>query len=247
MIPTAYESGPEDGPLVVLVHGTPDRRNAFRRVAAHLPDYRLLTYDRRGYGESASLPPATTLVQHAHDLLAIIGDRRVVAVGHSFGGNAVIQAAMIDPARFHAVGLWESSMCWLPGWPQDHIDGVRAMAETPDPRELGERINRGMLGDAWDRLDDAGRELRRVEGIAFALDMSFLLSRPFDLGELEVPFVHGVGTDTIVPHAVGAPLIAKESGVEPLVYEGLAHLAHTQAPETWASFVRAVVAAVRRA
>jgi pimeloyl-ACP methyl ester carboxylesterase len=49
--PTAHETGPDDAPLLVLVHGAPDRRNAFRRSQALMPRFRTLTYDRRGYGD----------------------------------------------------------------------------------------------------------------------------------------------------------------------------------------------------
>ena len=134
-------------------------------------------------------------------------------------------------------------MCWLPGWPVEHIDEVRALAETDEPKELGERMGRALIGPgAWDRLDEAGRELRRVEGHAFALDMSFILEEPYDVRDVKVPFSHGVGTDTTGPHAVGAQLLAEQTGVEATVIDGVSHLAHIQAPDRWANFVRAVLA-----
>lgn len=243
MNPTPYEMGPVDGRLVVLVHGAPDRRGAFRRVQRHLPEFRVVTYDRRGYGDSAALPPATSLADHAHDLLAALEGRRAVVVGHSFGGNVALHAATLQPELFAVVGAWETSMCWLPGWPADHVDEVQAFAESDDPRQLGERMGRALIGpEAWDRLDDAGHELRRVEGHAFALDMSFLLRQPYDLHDLTMPLNHGLGGDTQGAHVVGARLLAEQTGVDATVIDGVTHLAHIQAPGRWAEYVRAVVA-----
>jgi pimeloyl-ACP methyl ester carboxylesterase len=241
--PTPYETGPEDGALLVLVHGAPDRRGAFRRVQRHLAEYRVVTYDRRGYGDSAALPLATSMADHAHDLLTVLDGRRAVVVGHSFGGNVALQAATLQPDMFAAIGIWETSMCWLPGWPANHVNEVRALADTDDPRQLAERMGRALIGpEAWDRLDHAGRELRRVEGHAFALDMSFLLHEPYDLHDVTMPFSHGLGADTRGAHAVGARLLAEQTGVDAIVIDGVNHLAHIQAPDRWANFVRAVVA-----
>jgi pimeloyl-ACP methyl ester carboxylesterase len=246
--PTAYQTGPEDAELIILVHGAPDRRTAFRRVQRHLPEFRVVTYDRRGYGESAALPLAASLADHAHDLLRVLEGRRAVVVGHSFGGNVALHAVTLQPELFAAVGIWESSMCWLPGWPAEHIDEVRALAETDDTRMLGERMGRALIGPtAWDRLDEAGRELRRVEGHAFALDMSFILEEPYDVHDVKVPFSHGVGGDTEGAHSVGARLLAQQTGVDAVVVDGVSHLAHIQAPHQWAQFVRAVLALVRPA
>jgi pimeloyl-ACP methyl ester carboxylesterase len=222
----------------VLVHGAPDRRNAFRRSQALLPQFRTLTYDRRGYGDSAGLAPATALADHADDLLNILDGRQAVAIGHSFGGNIALQAATLKPELFDAVGIYETSMCWLPGWPGDHVAAVRKMAETADPRALGEGMAQRLIGPAaWDQLDDEGRELRRLEGEAFTLDMGFLLSQPYDLRDLTVPFRHGLGGASEGAHVVGAGLLAELTGIHPTILDGVNHLAHIQAPDKWAGFV----------
>jgi pimeloyl-ACP methyl ester carboxylesterase len=239
--PTAHETGPDDAPLLVLVHGAPDRRNAFRRSQALLPQFRTLTYDRRGYGDSATLAPATTLADHADDLLNILNGRQAVVVGHSFGGNIVLHAATRKPELFAAVGIYETSMCWLPGWPTDHVAEVRRMAETADPRAFGEAMARRLIGQAaWDRLGDEGRELRRLEGKAFALDMGFLLSQPYDLRDLTAPFGHGLGGASEGAHVVGARLCTELTGIDPTILDGVSHLAHIQAPDKWAHFVEGI-------
>jgi len=238
-----HESGPPDAPLVVLVHGAPDRCAGFRRVSTLLDDLHVLIYDRRGYGEAVDLEPVTSLREHADDVLDVLGGRQAVLVGHSFGGNVALLAASLRPDLVRAAGSWESSMCWLPGWPPEHFASVRTMAEAEDTEALGERMGRALLGsERWERLSEDDRRARRAEGRAFAADMGFLLTEPFDLTALPVPYLHGLGGDTTGIHLDAAPLISRVSGVEPMVIEGTSHLVHTQAPEKWASFVRAVVA-----
>jgi pimeloyl-ACP methyl ester carboxylesterase len=238
-----HDHGPDDAPLVILVHGAPDRSTAFGRALKELDDLHVVVYDRRGYGESVDLAPAVALRDHAEDLVEVVDGRRAVVVGHSFGGNIAMQAAALRPDLFASVGTWETSMCWLAGWPADHTALVRTMAEAPDTRALGDQMGRSLLGRGWDRLDDAGRELRRAEGLAFALDMRFLLDEPYDVRAVRPPIVHGLGGDSVGAHVVGARLFADAIGVEPVVVPGTAHLVHTQAPGEWATFVRRVVAA----
>ena len=50
-------SGPEDAPVVVLVHGYPDNRSVWDLVVDDLEhDHRVATYDVRGAGESTAPP-----------------------------------------------------------------------------------------------------------------------------------------------------------------------------------------------
>jgi pimeloyl-ACP methyl ester carboxylesterase len=241
-----HAHGRGDGPAVVLVHGAPDRSTAFGRALDELDDLRVAVYDRRGYGESVAMAPAATLGAHADDLidiLAAFAGGPAVVVGHSFGGNVAMYAAVRRPDLVAAVGTWETSMCWLAGWPADHTALVRDLAETPDARALGEQMGRSLLGArGWERLDEPGRELRRAEGLAFALDMRFLLDAPYDVRAVRAPIVHGLGGDSVGAHVVGARCFADAIGVEPVLIPGTSHLVHTQAPSAWAAFVRRVVA-----
>jgi pimeloyl-ACP methyl ester carboxylesterase len=227
----------------VLVHGAPDRSSAFRRSLRHLTDLHTVVYDRRGYGGSSRLEPAASLVDHAQDLIAVLDGRRAIVVGHSFGGNVALHAATLRPELVAAVAVWEPSNCWLPEWPPDHTQEVRDLAYVDDPEELGEQMARRLLGaSGWDRLDHEGRALRRAEGLAFSLDMRFLLQPPFDLTQVEAPAMVGVGGETTGPHLVGAHLLAAALDTEPTLVPACGHLVHMQAPEIWAGFVRNAVA-----
>jgi len=96
----AYEvSG--GGPLVVLVPGIGNNRDAYRFVTPRLVEagYRVAVVDLRGCGESSAQWPSYTRTDIAGDLIAVI--RRLggpaVLVGHSISGGAATIAAAQAP------------------------------------------------------------------------------------------------------------------------------------------------------
>ncbi len=70
------EAGAEDAPLVVLVHGSMDRSTSFAKVVRRLrDDFRVLSYDRRGYGRSVAVGGPFTMGRQVDDLLSVMADR----------------------------------------------------------------------------------------------------------------------------------------------------------------------------
>ena len=89
----------------MLVHGVFDSCDSFEAVIEHLvPEHTVLTYDRRGWARSVDATPATSLDDHADDLLAVMGERRATVVGHSYGGTVSFLAAVRAPERVVALG-----------------------------------------------------------------------------------------------------------------------------------------------
>lgn len=95
-------SGPEDAPVVVLVHGFPDNRRVWERVVDDLEhDHRVATYDVRGAGESTA-PPSRAgykMGRLVDDLVAVLDEvapdgRPVHLVGHDWGSCQVWGAVM---------------------------------------------------------------------------------------------------------------------------------------------------------
>jgi len=92
------DSGPLDGPVVVLLHGFPSNRGGWAAVAAELnaAGVRTVAPDQRGYSPGASPPRrrdyrAELVVDDAIALIGALGAEPVHAVGHDWGGFVVWQ------------------------------------------------------------------------------------------------------------------------------------------------------------
>ena len=103
-----WTGGAEDGPVVLVCHGTPDTRWVARtgEAAARQVGVRLLSVNRPGYG--ASTPAATTMTSVADDTVLVLdalGLDRVAVVGMSVGGAYAAALAARHPERVTALAV----------------------------------------------------------------------------------------------------------------------------------------------
>ena len=106
------EAGPEDGPLVVLLHGFPEFWYGWRRQIGPLAraGWRVWAPDQRGYNLSAA-PPAVAaydLDRLADDVLALLdaaGAERAAVVGHDWGAVVAWRLALRDPDRVERLAV----------------------------------------------------------------------------------------------------------------------------------------------
>jgi len=104
----AYElSGPEQGALLVLVHGTGDTRKTYRFLVPQLTaaGYRVAAMDVRGYGESTAAWPDYLAASVGGDVVALIRHlgRPAIVIGHSIACASVVYAAAAAPGDVPAV------------------------------------------------------------------------------------------------------------------------------------------------
>ena len=95
-------TGPDDAPLVVLVHGLGMSMDSWGEVPAMLAgQHRVIRYDLRGHGRSGDARSGGyDLEAHARDLVTVLTacvpqGRRAVLVGHSLGGGIILAAARL--------------------------------------------------------------------------------------------------------------------------------------------------------
>ncbi|HVI50608.1 MAG TPA: alpha/beta fold hydrolase [Candidatus Sulfotelmatobacter sp.] len=96
--------GPEDGPVLLLLHGYTDSSLSFSRLIEQLPPHvRLVVPDQRGHGASAKSLSSHRRRDFAKDAAALLdhlGIRRpVVVVGHSLGTLTAQRIAADFPER----------------------------------------------------------------------------------------------------------------------------------------------------
>jgi pimeloyl-ACP methyl ester carboxylesterase len=210
-------------PRVVLVHGTRDDAAGFDRVVELLDDLTVVRYTRRGWGEEDVVPEGgASLDVHVDDLLDILGDEPSVVVGHSFGGNVAIPAALRRPHLVLALGLWETTLLWHPEWPAVTADALRATI-------------------ARVRSKDGGSSRQHRHRALFVAEGEIALSAEHDLASLSVPTVIAIGEHSVRFFGEGTTAVARSLGIDHLVVPGAGHLAHRDQPEAFATFVREVV------
>ena len=107
-------AGPEDGPLIIFVHGWPELSISWRH---QLPvfgglGFRAIAPDMRGYGQSSvydshSDYAQSEVVADMLELLDSLGRQRAIWVGHDWGSPTVWNLARLHPYRCDGV----ASLC----------------------------------------------------------------------------------------------------------------------------------------
>jgi pimeloyl-ACP methyl ester carboxylesterase len=104
-----FEDSGGDGPPVILSHGfLMDREMFAPQVEALAPEFRVITWDERGFGETEFDGQPFTYWDSAADCLALLdhlGVDRAVLGGMSQGGFLSLRAALQAPERVRALVL----------------------------------------------------------------------------------------------------------------------------------------------
>jgi epoxide hydrolase 4 len=99
----ALAEGPEQGPLVLLLHGFPESSRSWRHQLPALAaaGFRAVAPDLRGYGGSDTHGPydLETLAVDAAELVTALGCERATVVGHDWGGAVAWATAHSSPER----------------------------------------------------------------------------------------------------------------------------------------------------
>jgi pimeloyl-ACP methyl ester carboxylesterase len=167
------ESGADSDVSVVLIHGSLDRAAGMARVARAIGSRaKVIRYDRRGYGRSWPHDGPFSVADQVEDLRAVLGGRRAVLVGHSYGGNVALAGAAALGHQVTGVSTYETPLSWMDWWPGDSA-GAASIEAGPDV--AAERFLVRLVGQSvWDRLPERTRAARRREGVALVGELSSL-------------------------------------------------------------------------
>ncbi len=248
------ETGPEDAPAIVLIHGFSHSLESFDGWADELDgDHRVIRFDLPGHALSAPREDGAYTVDdtvgQVAALLNEIAPPRFVIGGNSLGGlvawryaaerpERVAALVLVSPGGFPNLGVGDE--------PADVPGAVEAYLRFA-PRPGVAQATAALYGDA-SRLDDARidriADLMKTEGTAQALiDRVSVFTLPDpepDLARIEAPalIVWG-GRDAMIPSAHAARFEAAMPDARALVYPGLGHMAMEEDPETTARDLRA--------
>jgi pimeloyl-ACP methyl ester carboxylesterase len=238
------EAGPSAAPLVALVHGSLDRSAGLLKLSRRLDDrFRVLRYDRRGYGRSTPHDGPFGIDGQVADLVAVLDGRPAVVFGHSYGGNVALAVADRHPSLVRAVGVYEAPLPWLDWWPTTTAGG-QAAAGADDPAEAAERFMRRMVGDEkWARLPARTRAARRTEGVTMVGELADLQrAAPWDPARIRAPAVALRGSAGNAHHLRSTAHLGAVLADCPVVtIEGARHFGPSTHPDAVATAVRELV------
>lgn len=234
--------GPEGRPWVVMIHGFPFTRALWTRQAAVLAaDFRVLTYDLRGLGESGLGPAPQPLEAYVDDLLALmdaVGAPTTALVGLSMGGYIALRAVERAPGRFWAVALAdtraeadsdEGKLARAAGIQALHAGGQSAfvagflpkLLARPDS-ETGRALAAMMLGNDPTGMANALAAMQGRTDTTAALP-AFALPALVVVGEL----------DTLTPPACSRAMAERIPGARVEILPGAGHVSNLEAPDAF--------------
>jgi len=194
------------GPLVLLCHGWPESARSWRHQLPVLAaaGYRAVAPDMRGYGGSDA-PEAVDAYSLLHlvgdmaGLVAALGEREAVVVGHDWGAAVAWACALLRPDLFRAVAAM--SVPHRPRGPAPPLATLRAaglhnfywlyfqppgVAEAEFERDPAASLRRILGAVGASRTGDAGQPLTLPEGGGFLDLMPEPVPRPDWLPEAEL-------------------------------------------------------------
>ncbi len=233
-------------PVALLHAGVADRRSWYPVMEALADRYRMLSYDQRGYGETAYQPEPYSPVDDLRAVLDAAGVDRAVLVGCSRGGQIAAEATFCWPQRVRGLVLIGSAPVGAPSPDAlpEQIEGLFEAIEAAETAGDLAEVNR-LEAHLW--LDGPLTAEHRVGGPArgLFLDMNGralaapapgqaeeLPPRWHQLAELSVPTLVLVGEHDLPlllqrAHAIAATVPAARSAV----LTGSAHLPMLDRPE----------------
>jgi pimeloyl-ACP methyl ester carboxylesterase len=251
------------GPVVMLVHGMGGSGATWKQVMPRLAEhFTVIAPDLLGHGASAKPRTEYSIGAHANvlrDLLHVLGHERATFVGQSLGGGVVMQFAYQFPELCERLVLVSSGglgrevtpllrLLSLPG-----AEYVVPIVCRPGVLAAGERFAGwvGRLGFApspvltemWRGFSSLSTEegrrgffrtLRAV--VDFGGQSVSAHDRLYLASEMPMLIVWGAD-DPLIPAAHGEAAHAALPGSRLVVFEGVGHFPHCEAPERFVATV----------
>ena len=252
-----YEVTGDGYPLVLNHAGVADHRMWEEQVAAFAPQYRVIRYDTRGFGQSSDAEGPFSYHQDLRDLLAHLGVARAHVVGLSLGASTAIASALAYPDRVSALVVaaggvrGEAPSAFLKQtWEQ--VDALADAGRLDEANELELRLWVDGPGRTPDAVDPAVRERMRAWNLAtFTRPESPGQPQPLEpaardrLAEIRVPTLVIVG-DQDVPDVLATTeyVAAHIRGARRVVIPGVAHMINLEQPAEFNRLVLEFLGAV---
>ena len=229
-----YEAQGTEGRPLVFVHGWSCDRGYWRGQVEHFARrHRVVTLDLAGHGESGAGRKVWTMPAFGEDVVAVVeklGLEDIVLVGHSMGGDVIVEAALRLRGRIAAL-VWVDVYASLGGSSHRDVDAfmdpfrrdfVTATREFVERRLFTPDSDSDLVAWVAADMSSAPREIA-LDAMKHAItNDDAILS---GLRELKMPFF-AINPDNR-PTDVAS---LRRHGVEPIVMPGVAHFLMMEAP-----------------
>ncbi len=239
-----YEMAGEGRPLVLVHAGITDRRMWDDQFQAFAQHYRVVRYDRRGFGDTTTDSDPYSHHQDLSDLLTFLDIERAFLVGCSQGGKTIIDFSLEHPEKTSALVLVASALSGFT-FPEPTSEIWQELELADQAGDIA-RVNELEM-QIWvdgphrgpDQISHELRErVREMNSIALAKSADSGEERPLTppaaerLGEIHAPVLIIIG-DLDTPKTIAAAdyLASNIDGAQKVVISGTAHLPNMEQPE----------------
>jgi 3-oxoadipate enol-lactonase len=236
--------GEASGLPVVFIHGFPFSQEMWRsQVDEFSGDYRVITYDVRGHGESEVGDGQYTIEFFVDDLLALLDHLRIekaVVVGLSMGGYIALRAIERNPERFKGLALCDTRSEADPNEGKIKRAGNIKSVRTDGVKKYAEGFVRAVFApQTFERNPEAIKFIRNIientSPISIAGTLLALASRTDtteSLSKINVPTLILVGEhDALTPVSAAKSMSEKIRQSELHIISDTAHLSNLEKPE----------------
>jgi len=248
-----------ESPAVVLLHAGVCDRRSWDDVGDRLsPAHAVMTYDRRGFGETQ---PSSRDFTHVDDLIAVLDAAHVGPVwlaGSSAGGKVAIDTALLEPTPVAGLVLFAPAVGGAPQ-PARYDAATERLGDLIDAATTAGDLDEANRLETWIWLDGPASPEGRVSGPAreLALAMNAVVLRNAapegagassadawnQLGKINVPVTVSWG-DLDVPFLVdqSEQLAAHLPAGHRRPLPGTAHLPYLERPDLVAQIIADAIA-----
>ena len=245
-----HEWGEPGSPRVVCLHGVRNHGGHFARLAAALGGHHVLAPDLLGHGHSPWEPP-WDIDSHIAAVVATVGAREAVLVGHSFGGRLAFELAARAPKLVPKLVLLDPAIL-IPGHvalaaaenaraDKSYVSFDELIERRYDESQLHSAPRELVIEDLARHVDvgEDGRLRYRYCQSAVVAAYGEMASRPPQFEDVRVPTLLVLGERSYLPydHLLGAHRDALGDLLQVAVVPGGHSVLWDALPETTAAIV----------
>lgn len=237
------DQGPQTAPAVVFLHGFPFNQSMWDAERSLLSkDFRVITYDHRGHGQSDVAGGQYLIELLVDDLIALLDHLKVqkaILCGLSMGGYVTLRAVERNPERVSALVLCDTRAEADSNEAKvKRAAGVRTVKEKGVPAFAEGFLKAIFAPETFSKNPEAVSKIKKAieansaEGIAGTLiSLAARTDTTAALPNIKVPTLILVGAkDAITPLAASEALHKGIPGSQMEIIPGAAHMSNLENP-----------------